>query len=349
MKLSADKLPALLSRSLASVYLISGDEFLLVAEACDAIRAAARAAGFTERTVHVAERGFDWATLESASANLSLFAEKRILEIRLPTGKPGTVGGAALVRLVSRRSADTLLLIVTPKLDGGSRAPAWARSLERAGVHVQAWPVDAAHLPQWIEARMRARELKPEREAVELVADRVEGNLLAASQEIEKLLLLAGPGAVDLETVRRAVADSARFDVYQLGDAALAGDGARALRILDGLRAEGVEPALVLWMLARELRGLATAACQMRAGRTAEQALGAAHVWPKRQELVRRALARHDADAACALVTSAAQADRVVKGLLPGRPWDQLTGLVAALATGPVSGTSGGRGAELHV
>ncbi|MGH8494659.1 MAG: DNA polymerase III subunit delta [Gammaproteobacteria bacterium] len=337
MKLSPDKLPARLSRSLAPVYLVSGDEPLLVGEACDAIRAAARVAGFTERTVHVAERGFDWAALESSSANLSLFAEKRILEIRLPTGKPGTAGGAALAELAELRPPDTLLLVVTPKLD--SRTPVWAKRLDAAGVAVQVWPVDAPRLPRWIDARMRSHGLQPEREAVALLAERVEGNLLAASQEIEKLLLLAGPGPVDVETVRRAVADSARFDVYQLGDAALAGEPARALRILDGLRAEGVEPPLVLWALARELRSLATAACQMRAGRTADQALAAARVWPRRQGLVRQALARHDADSACALVESAARADRVVKGNLPGKPWPRLSGLVAALAGPSAAGS----------
>lgn len=332
MKLSPDQLPAHLSRSLASVYLVSGDEPLLAGEAGDAIRAAARAAGFTERSLQVAERGFDWDAFAASSANLSLFADKRLVEIRLPTGRPGTAGGAALSRLAESAIADTLLLVVTPKLDGGARAPAWVKSIERIGVHVAVWPVDSNRLPQWIGARMRARGLAPSREAVELLAERIEGNLLAASQEIEKLLLLAGPGPVDVDTVQQAVADSARFDLYQLGDVALRGDAPRALRILDGLRAEGVEPALVLWALARELRAVAAVACQVSAGRAVQQALGAARVWPKRRGLVQLALARHDAATLCALVVSASRAERVIKGQLDGRPWDRLAGLVAALA-----------------
>lgn len=332
MKLSLDKLPAALSRSIAPAYLVSGDEPLLVGEACDAIRAAARAAGFGERTLQVAERGFDWQALRASSANLSLFANKRILEIRLPTGRPGATGGAELARLAETGAGDTLLLVVTPRLDGGTRAPAWVKRLDRAGVHVEIWPVGSERLEPWIAARMRSRGLAPSREAVELLAGRVEGNLLAASQEIDKLLLLAGPGPLDADTVRQGVADSARYDVYQLGDAALGGDAPRALRILDGLRAEGVEPALVLWVIAKELRALATVACQVSAGRGMQQALGAASVWPKRRGLVQDALRRHDAPALCTLVASAWQAERIVKGQLAGRPWDRLAGLVAALS-----------------
>ena len=337
MKLSLDKLPAALSRSIAPVYLVSGDEPLLVGEACDAIRGAARAAGFVERMLHVAERGFDWPALGASSANLSLFADKRILEIRLPTGRPGTAGGAELARLAEAGAGDTLLLVVTPRLDGGARAPVWARSLERAGVHVEIRPVGSERLEPWIAARMRSRGLTPSREAVALLAGRVEGNLLAASQEIEKLLLLAGPGPVDADTVRQGVADSARFDVYQLGDAALGGDAPRALRILDGLRAEGIEPAFVLWVIARELRTLATVAGQVSTGHSVQQALGAARVWPKRRALVQNALRRHDAPALCALVTSASRAERVIKGQLAGRPWDRLAGLVAALSGAPAA------------
>ncbi|CAN5290561.1 DNA polymerase III subunit delta [soil metagenome] len=345
MKISPDQLPGRLARGLAPVYLVAGDEPLLVMEACDAIRGTARAAGFSERELIVAERGYNWTALEGRSANLSLFAAKRILEIRLPTGKPGSEGAAALARLAEGGLDDTLLLVVTPKLEGGARLPAWAKSLDRAGAFIQVWPVDASRLPRWIDTRMRARGLHPAREAVELLAERVEGNLLAADQEIEKLLLLAGPGAVDVDAVRRVVADSARFDVWQLVDAALIGEAARALRILEGLRAEGVEPVFILWALVRELRALATAASEMKTGRTAEQAVAAARVWPKRRSLVRQALMRHDAASASALVSSSAHADQVLKGCRPGLSWEQLSRLVAGLSTASLAQPRRGRAA----
>ncbi len=256
MKIQANQLAPHLKKSLAPCYLVTGDEHLLVAEALDAIREAARERGFGSRELHVATTGFDWADLTASSGNLSLFAEQRIIELRLPTGKPGKSGGSAIVELVEQAGPETLLLVTAPKLDRGAAASKWAKAIDKKGVNLTIWPIEVRELPGWIAGRMQSVGLKPERDVVALIADRVEGNLLAAAQEIEKLRLLLGEGAVSVEDVSNAVADSSRYDVYKLTDAAMAGDATRAVRILSGLRAEGVEPVIVMWALTRELRTL---------------------------------------------------------------------------------------------
>ena len=196
MKIQANQLSAHLKKSLAPCYLVSGDEHLLVAEALDAIRAAARERGFSMRELHVATTGFDWPQLTASTGNLSLFAEQRIVELRLPTGKPGRVGGAAIIDLVGQAGPDTLFIVTTPKLDRGTAASKWAKAIDKAGVTLTIWPVSLRELPGWIANRMQRAGLKPDRDAVALIADRVEGNLLAANQEIEKLRLVLGEGAV---------------------------------------------------------------------------------------------------------------------------------------------------------
>ncbi|MDE2345654.1 MAG: DNA polymerase III subunit delta, partial [Gammaproteobacteria bacterium] len=251
MKLSAEKLDSHLQSKLAPVYLITGDEPLQREEAADAVRAAAHRCGYTEREVMFAERGFDWNRLASLGASLSLFAAKRVLEIRLPTGKPGDAGAAAFNEYANNPATDAVLLVISAKLErGGGR---WAEALEQVGVHVSIWPVEMKSLPAWIGRRMQKLGMRPTPEAVSLIAERVEGNLLAAAQEVEKLLLLNGQGQVDSAAVREAVADSARYDPYTLVDAALAGDLRRAARILMGLEEEGTEPTFIQWALAREI------------------------------------------------------------------------------------------------
>jgi DNA polymerase-3 subunit delta len=332
LRLTADSLAGHLKRGLAPVYLIAGDEPLLNAEAADAVRSAARAAGFSDREVLVAESGFDWGELTRAGASLSLFGAKRILEFRLPSAKPGAAGAAALAAYAERPAEDTLLLVLTGKLARGGRESSWVKALDRAGVMVQIYPVTADKLPAWIERRLRSRGLSVSQEAVRLIAEQVEGNLLAASQEVDKLVLTAGSGSLDVDTVRRAVADSARFDVFGLVDTALAGDGARTLRVLSRLRAEGVEPALVLWALVRELRQLAH--CAFRIERGAPRTRVLAEVWKTRRSIVGAALARPGRDARGwrRLLDHAGQVDRVIKGQSRGRPWDALTALAAGMA-----------------
>lgn len=330
MKLTADRLDGHLAKGLAPIYVIAGEELLVVLEAADAIRAAARRAGFTDREVFNPERGFDWAEFAAAGASLSLFATKRIIELRLPTGKPGDAGGKALQAYAAAPPEDTILLVTCGKLDGTTRKAKWLGALERAGVWLEAWPVDARRLPVWIQQRMGARGMRPTPDAVRLLAERCEGNLLAASQEVEKLLLLNGPGAVTVDAIHEAVVDSARFDLFGLVDTALEGDAGRALRMLEGLRGEGTEPVLIAWGLVREVRSLAAMAWAIWAGQPQSKVL--ASVWQKRRPLVAKALARADSRQWRRLLQQAARCELVVKGQLAGRPWDELLILTAGLA-----------------
>lgn len=332
MKLTSDRLDSHLRATLAPVYLIAGDEPLQREEAADSVRAAARAKGYADREVFFAERGFDWNQLARAAASLSLFASKRILELRLPTGKPGDDGAEALSAYAETPAPDTVLLVISARLErGGGR---WGAALERAGVLLQVWPVEVQALPAWIERRMRARGLTPTPEAAAFIAARVEGNLLAAVQEIEKLRLLQGEGAVDIAAAETAVADSARYDAFKLVDAALAGEGARVAHILDGLRQEGTEPPMILGALNYALRDLATKAWQIETGTPAEQVLSAG--WPQRRPLIRQALKRGRARDWQRLLQRAARVDRVVKGQAPGRVWDELLDLSEGLAGLPL-------------
>ncbi len=255
MRLNSDQLPAALARGLAGIYLVSGDEPLLVGEAADFIRAAARAAGYADRSVFFIDRGFAWDELRHASQSLSLFAERRLFELRMPSGKPDK-GAQQLEELAERPVPDVVCLIVTDKLDRKAGDAPWVKAVEKRGVWVPVWPVETAALPAWLRARARLIEADIEPAAAQLIVDRVEGNLLAAKQELDKLALLANGAPIGAELVLRSVGDSARFDVFQLAEAAAAGDAVRALRVLMGLKSEGVEPTLILWALLRELRGM---------------------------------------------------------------------------------------------
>ena len=332
MKIRANQLSSHLKNSLAPCYLVTGDEHLLVAEALDAIRDAARARGFGSRELHVATTGFDWGQLAASAGNLSLFAEQRIVELRLPTGKPGRTGGQAIVDLVSQAGPELLFIVTGPKLDGGTAKSKWVKALEQKGVSLPVWPIGLRELPGWIANRMRQAGLQPERDAVTLIADRVEGNLLAASQEIEKLRLLLGEGKVTVADVTNAVARSSRYDVYKLTDAAMAGDAARAVRILGGLRAEGVEPVIVMWALTRELRTLAMLDDAVRQGRDLGGAMQSLRVWSNRQGLVRSCVGRHQHGAFHRLLKTSGRADAAAKGQRFGDPWQMAADIVIEMA-----------------
>ena len=326
MRISTDQLAQTLARKLAPAWLVTGDEPLLVGEAADAIRARARAEGYAGRDLFFMERGFDWSELLASSNSLSLFAERRIIELRMPTPRPGKDGGAVLAQLATDPAPDTLLLVVTGRPERDTWSTAWFKAFEKNGVVVQSWPVEIGQLPQWIIARASRHGLAIRPDGAQLLAERVEGNLLAAHQEIEKLALLHSGDAIGVDEVLVAVANSARYDVYQLGEAALDGDAQRSLRILDGLRAEGAEPALVLWALCRDLRALAEARVNPGAaggyGRQAE----------RRAALLERALRRTAGQPLAPHFIAAGRVDRHIKGLGTGSPWTALTGLVAALA-----------------
>jgi len=326
LKLTFDSLATQLAERLLPAYLISGDEPLLCGEAADAVRTRARAAGFSEREVHFIERASDWDAVRASAASLSLFGARRMLEIRLGTGRPGSAGNAALVALLGSRDPDTLLLILTPRLEREAQGAEWVRAAETHGAWVQVWPVDAERLVPWLRNRCRALGLEAETEALALLASRIEGNLLAAQQELAKLTLLAPSRNVTTEVVLASVADSARFDVYQLGEAVLAGDAARALRMLAGLRAEGAEATLVLWALIRALRD----AWNARAG-----AAPAPAAWQRRSAALAQAVRRASRLSFAALVARAERADRMIKGRLAGDAWDEMALLACELCAVP--------------
>jgi len=326
MRIDTEDLPRMLEESLADAWLIAGDEPLLVGEAADAVRARARAAGFSERELFTTDRGFDWSELLTSSQSLSLFSERRILEVRMPTPRPGKEGGAVLARLAADPPPDTLLLVLTTRPQSETYSTAWFKAFEKRGAVVLARPIEISRLPRWISERAARHGLAIDAEGAALLAERVEGNLLAAHQEIEKLALLHPQGKLGFEDVRAAVANSARYDVFQLGEAALDGDAARSLRVLEGLRAEGAEAPLVLWAICRELRGLA----ELRAHPGASPGYG--RQAERRGALLRRAVARMAGQPLEPLFVSAALADRQIKGLGRGDPWTSLTAIVAVLA-----------------
>ena len=332
MQLKPEQVPAQLRKQLAPVYFISGDEPLRVMEAADAVRTAAREQGYDEREVLTVQAGFDWDSLRSGGDNLSLFSQRRIIDLRLPTGKPGDAGARALRAWVEQPPEDTLLLVSAGKLDPAARKSKWVQALDRAGVVVFVWPLNAQEYNAWVHARMRRRGLEPDPEAVALLADRVEGNLLACVQEIDKLHLLHGGGPLDAAAITGMVADHSRFDVYGLVDSALAGKAARSVRILHGLHAEGVAAPVVLWALARAVRQLAAMAAVVAAGQSVTQVLGQYRVWAARKALVGRALQRLPAAQCNAMLRRCAAIDRVCKGQAAGNAWDELLQLTLELA-----------------
>lgn len=339
MQLKVDALAGHLARGrLERVYCVSGDEPLLAEESLDAIRAAARAAGFTEREVLHAGGKFDWSQLAAAAHSLSLFAARKILEIRLPGGKPGREGGEALRAHAAAASDDVLTLVVLPRLDRTSRTSAWATALESAGAWIEVRRVERAQLPAWLRARLVRQKQNATTETLEFLADQIEGNLLAARQEIAKLGLLYPPGDLTLEQVTEAVQDVARFEVFDLPAAMLAGDATRAMRILDVLRAEGAALPLLLWAVSEEVRALLRAQQVIASGRPIAALAREMRMWPGRDRLLEAAAARVAAPLAATLLARCADIDRLGKGLrVPARdadPWLELAEVVVDVASG---------------
>lgn len=332
MNIRFEDLSPQLQHGLLPVYIISGDEPLQLGEACDAVRQQARQQGFSEREVMHVEKGFDWEQFLAASNSLSLFAEQRLMELRLPTGKPGDKGSKALQEYARNPAPDTVLLLICGKIEKAAQNSKWYKALDKVGAGVQVWPVEAKMLPQWIKRRMQAKGLQPTVEAVDLLAERVEGNLLAAAQEIEKLLLLYGKGPIDFDAMADSVADNARYDIYALVDAALSGDSKRVVRMLMGLQAEGAETVLLLWALSREIRTLQAMAKQLETGERLEQVMAKARVWPKRKPWVTAGLRRHKSGVWMRLLQKAAAVDLIIKGRKTGNVWDELLQLALDIA-----------------
>lgn len=321
MKIQAAQLAAHLSKGLAPVYVLSGDEPLQLLEAADAIRLAAKEAGYITRVVMEVGSGFKWGELALEADSMSLFGDKKVIDLRIPDGKPGAEGSAALCQYAERLPPDTLLLVSMPKLDSKQTASKWYSALDQAGISLQIWPPNTAQLPGWIKARMQQAGLMPGTEVAELLAEQVEGNLLAAKGEIEKLLLLYGPGPINLDQLREMIADSARFDVFALVDAALEGNSQRCLRILGGLREEGLAEPILVWALARELRQMHQIALAAR-NSGLEHAISQARVWSNRAPLVKKALGRIRSNQTwLCLLALCQKADAASKGASADDPW----------------------------
>jgi len=338
MQLRLDQLSAHLQKGLRPLYTLWGDEALLAQEAGDAIRAAARAAGYTERQVHVVSGAhFNWSALLGAAQAMSLFADKQLIEIRIPSGKPGKEGSEALQRYCETLCDDVLTVIQLPRLDRQQQASAWFTALDAAGVAIRIDPIDRKALPPWIAQRLAAQGQRVQggeagQQALAFFADRVEGNLLAAHQEIQKLALLYPAGELSFEQVESAVLNVARYDVFKLGEAVLAGQVERALRMLDGLQAEGEAAVLVHWTLAEDIRALKRVKDAMSAGKPLPMALRDARVWGAKERLFERALPLFGDNALAQLLHAAQVCDGLVKGLKhpdwPLEPWQGLQRLV---------------------
>ncbi|HEY6093915.1 MAG TPA: DNA polymerase III subunit delta [Gallionellaceae bacterium] len=324
MKLSGDDLPRHLSSGLQALYVIHGEALLLAIEAADTIRAAARDAGYTEREVLIAEPGFKWAELRNSAQSMSLFAERKLVDLRIPSGKPGVEGAQTLQDYCQQLPADTVTLISLPHLDSSSLKSKWFAALAERGVVISADEVPISALPAWISARLKRQQQSADPDTLAFLAQRVEGNLLAAFQEIQKLALLFPPGQLTFEQVKDAVMDVARYDVFKLSEAMLGGDAARFAHILEGLRAEGTATVLILWAMAEDIRTLAKVARAMQGGGNLSGALRDARVWGMRQKLVERAVRRFTPALAERALRQAAQVDKLVKGLRHGDVWDEL-------------------------
>jgi DNA polymerase-3 subunit delta len=336
MKLTLDKLAAHLGRGTGPLYVIAGDEPLLMDEALGLIRDAVRRAGCGEREIHVAERGFNWDAFAAGLQNLSLFASRRFVELRLPTGKPGDAGARYLTTLADQPDSGNLVVIVLPGLDSATTRSKWATALAGAAVWVEVRSPRREQLPEWLRRRVGRAGLTIDDEALDLLAARVEGNLLAAQQEIDKLALLLPDGRVTAGAIRDSVADGARFDVFQLSDAALSGDAGRAVRILHGLQREGAAEVLVLWSLARDIISLADIVLRVAQGHTVEQALADSGAWRSRHDLFRQAARARSVTEVSRLVAGAARADQILKGARDGQSWNALLEVVLGLARAPL-------------
>lgn len=331
MPLRADQLSDSLQRGLAPVYLIGGEEPLLLQECCDAVRQAAKAQGFVERELLQVERDFDWSSLQQAAAP-SLFATQKIIDLRLRTGKPGREGGKVLTEWANAPDPNIILLVSCEKWDASSRKAKWAGALERAGQRVDVWPIKAADLPRWLAQRMQQHGMQPEPDVLDLLAERVEGNLLAARQEIDLLALLKGAGSVSVDDVMQAVADSSRFDAFTLAEHMLSGNLRDGLRVVAGLQRTATPLPLVVGALVRELKITEAFRLAMRSGEHESEVFGRLRVWRNRQGLIRSAARRLNTRRLFAAFKQLSLIDRQSKGRAAGNPWQSLDALLVQLS-----------------
>ena len=333
MRLSSEQLASQLAREIKPLYTVFGDEPLLALEAGDCLRAAARVGGYDERDVLTADASFKWPQLVMAAHSQSLFASRKLLDLRIPNGKPGIEGGAALQAFCAALPADTVTLVTLPALDWRAQKAGWFEALERAGVMVEARAVPRKAVPQWLSARLKAQGQEADAEALAFVADRVEGNLMAAFQEVQKLGLLFPPGPISFEQMREAVLDVARYDVFNLGIAMIEGDAVRLTRMLEGLQGEGAAPPMALWSLSEEIRAIGRVLAAAESGRPLNTVWRDAKVWGvPHQVAMQQNLSRFSKLQITQGLRHAAAIDRMVKGLAKGDVWDELLQLAMRFA-----------------
>ncbi len=333
MKLKPEQLSNHLKQPLLPVYLLTGAEPLLIQEAGDLLRQTARQSGFNDRSVFHADAGFSWESLLQSSQSMSLFSDKQLLELHIPTGKPGSKGGPILTQLLESPSPDNLILIYCPKLDASAQRSSWFKAVDKAGAVLQYWPVEPQQLPGWIQQRCRTIGLSIDSDAAQQLADRVEGNLLAASQELEKLKLLSDSGSIDEALIAGGVADNARYDVYALIDAALEARPSRCLKILQGLRGEGIDAIVVLGSLTWELRKLLE--LNQQPGVISEAQYKKHRIWGKRKTLVSQSLRRLPPGTLQQMLQQCAVVDQSIKGMRRNDPWLLLNDISLRLAGRP--------------
>ena len=332
-RVRADQLQATLKKNLPPVLLVTGDEPLQVQEACDHIRSAALKQGYTERELYHTDANFDWDSLYHVTNSLSLFADKKIIEIRVHNGKPEDRGSKAIVEYCNTASEDSLLLLVFPKIDKRSQNSKWYKAVDSAGAIVTVWPITPQQLPRWLDGRLKAAGLNANNDAIDMLAAKVEGNLLAAVQEIEKLKLLCSDSPViDAKTMAQSVISSARYDVYGLVDKALTGHARAACESLQGLRSEGTEAPVVLWALTREIRTLATIKESTESGLSFDHAAKTNGVWDSRKPIVKQAVNRLDLKSLHMLIRKASMADKTIKGVIKADIWNTLLDITLSLS-----------------
>jgi len=333
MRIKSEQLSAVLQKGLLPVYFITGDEPLQLGELADMVRKAARKAGFENREILSAETGFEWNQLAFSADSLSIFADKKIIDLRMPSGTPGTDGSKALIAYCERLPEDTLLLITGGKLASGALKTRWLEALDKVGIVIQVWPLEGQELIRWLQQRMQQRGLNAETEGLRILASRIEGNLLAAAQEIEKLFVLYGTGSLSNQQINDAVADSSRYDVYKLTDTVLSASVNRIFKVLSGLRAEGIAAPIVLWALTREARAIIKIKLALTQGQNREAVFKNNQIWDKRKQLVSAALNRLTYDDLNRILVLSAKADRQIKGQQQGDAWETLLAVCLMFAS----------------
>jgi DNA polymerase-3 subunit delta len=329
MNVRPDQLGSIIAKSIFPVYMVSGDEPLQQMESLDIIRTYLKENDFLEREILDVDAQFDWQQLMDEAASLSLFATRRIVELRLPSAKPGRLGAQILKEYLTNPPEDTVLIINSGKIDGNAKKSAWYKTIEQKGLVVQCWPVPVEKLSGWLKQRFKRRNMDAEHDVLAYISQHVEGNLLAADQEIEKLYLLLGPGKITYADVADAVASQSRYSVFELVDMSLTGDTTRVVKIILGLKAEGVVPVAVNWAIARDVRLLSQAAMDVS---SADYLLKRSGVWQSRVTLFKSCLSRHSQRSFQMMLKRCAYIDASSKGMIDANPWDEIESLCVRLS-----------------